>query len=94
MPPHMESSMGKKSGADTINPLQIIDRSTCVSCGSFWDTGPGFFEQNPDNSFSQVIEKFRLKGDIAQGNPLPELNDCARDASELCPVQIIRIEES
>lgn len=71
-----------------------IDRSTCVSCGSCWDTCPGFFEQNTDDSFSQVIEKFRLNGDIAQGMPLPDLEDCTKDAVDLCPVQIIRIEES
>lgn len=70
-----------------------IDRSTCISCGSCWDTCPGFFEQNPGDSFSQVIEKFRSNGDIAQGNPPADLNDCARDAADLCPVQIIRIEE-
>ena len=76
-------------------PMKVsIDRSTCVSCGSCWDTCPGFFEQNPDDSFSQVIEKFRLNGDIAQGITQPDLDDCAKDAADLCPVQIISIENS
>jgi ferredoxin len=71
-----------------------IDRSTCVSCGSCWDTCPTFFEQNPDDSFSQVIEKFRLNGDNAQGTPSPDLTGCIQDAADLCPVQIIRVKES
>jgi ferredoxin len=71
-----------------------IDRSTCVSCGSCWDACPGFFEQNPDDSFSQIIDKFRLNGNIAQGTPPPDLVACAQDAADLCPVQIISIEES
>jgi ferredoxin len=45
------------------------------------------------NSLCQVIEKFRLNGDIVQGTPPVVLNNCARDAVDLCPVQIIRIGE-
>ena len=50
-----------------------IDRGTCVSCGSCWDTCPGFFEQNPDDTFSQVIEKYRLDGKIGEGRPSADL---------------------
>ena len=71
-----------------------IDRSNCVSCGSCWDTCPDFFEQNPDDSFSQVIEKFRFNGNMAEGQPPQDLEDCARDAADLCPVQIISVEGS
>lgn len=51
------------------------------------------FEENPDDSFSQIIEKYRLNGNIAEGVPAPELEACASDASDSCPVQIIEIEE-
>lgn len=71
-----------------------IDRSTCVSCGSCWDTCPAFFEQNQDDSFSQVIEKFRIEGDIAHGTLPGDLADCARESADLCPVQIITIEDT
>ncbi|MDD4137865.1 MAG: ferredoxin [Methanoregula sp.] len=71
-----------------------IDRETCVSCGSCWDTCPGFFEQNPDDTFSQVIEKFRLDGKIGEGQPSTELEPCAQDAADLCPVQIISIDNA
>jgi ferredoxin len=64
-----------------------------VSCGSCWDTCPGFFEQDPDDSFSRIIEKYRLNGNIAEGTPPDDLVACAQEASDLCPVQIISIQE-
>jgi len=70
-----------------------IERSDCTSCGTCWDTCPEFFEENPDDAFSQVIEKFRLNGDIAQGTPPEDLEACARDAADLCPVSIIHTME-
>ena len=47
----------------------IIERATCVSCGSCWETCPGLFEQDPDDSFSRIIEKYRIDGNIAEGTP-------------------------
>ena len=72
----------------------IIDRITCVSCGSCWEACPGLFEEDPDDSFSQIVELYRVDGDIAKGKPPKALEPCARDAVDLCPVQIIRIEET
>jgi len=74
--------------------IVTIDRMTCVSCGSCYDTCPGFFEQSPDDTFSQVIEKYRLDGKIGEGTPPADLEACARDAADLCPVQIISIRDS
>ena len=74
--------------------IVTIDRQTCVSCGSCWDTCPGFFEQSPDDTFSQVIEKYRLDGKIGEGTPPAGLEGCTRDAADLCPVQIISISDS
>jgi ferredoxin len=71
-----------------------IDRGTCVSCGTCQETCPGLFEENPDDSFSQIVEKYRVNGNIAKGIPPEEFEACAREAADLCPVQIIRIEES
>jgi len=71
----------------------IIDRVTCVSCGSCWETCPKLFEQDPDDSFSRIIEKFRINGNIAEGIPTNDLILCAKDAADLCPVQIISIKE-
>ena len=69
-----------------------IERAMCVSCGQCWDSCPNFFEQNPDDSFSQVIEEFRIGGDIASGRPASDDEACARDAADLCPVTIIKID--
>jgi len=71
-----------------------IDRSNCTSCGTCWDTCPAFFEENPDDHFSRVIEKFRLAGNIEEGSAPENLEACVAEAADLCPVQIIRVEES
>ena len=70
-----------------------IDRGGCVSCGTCWDTCPGFFVQNPDDSFSQVIEAFRIDGKIETGRPPADLEGCARDAVAICPAQVISATE-
>jgi ferredoxin len=71
-----------------------IDRNECTSCGTCWETCPAFFEENSDDHFSQVIEKFRLNGGIAEGSVPEDLEDCTKEAADLCPVQIITVEES
>jgi ferredoxin len=51
------------------------------------------FEQDPDDSFSRIIEKYRINGNIAEGTPTEDLEACAQESSDLCPVQIISIKE-
>lgn len=70
-----------------------IDRATCVSCGSCWDVCPALFEQDPDDSFSRIVEQYRVQENIAKGAPPDHLAACAREASDLCPVQIISIDD-
>jgi ferredoxin len=69
-----------------------IDRNDCTSCGTCWETCPAFFEENPDDHLSQVIEKFRLNSDNAQGTVPEDLESCVTDAADLCPVSIITLE--
>ncbi|MDD1689668.1 MAG: ferredoxin [Methanoregula sp.] len=69
-----------------------IERSDCTSCGTCWETCPAFFEENPDDHFSQVIGKFRLNGNIGEGSAPDELEACVTDAADLCPVSIITVE--
>jgi ferredoxin len=52
-----------------------------------------FFVQNAEDSFSEIVEIYRIDGNIAEGTPPAEAEDCARDAADLCPAQIIRLEE-
>jgi ferredoxin len=68
-----------------------IERVTCVSCGSCWDACPAFFEQNTDDSFSQVISRYRIADNPAEGTAAEDLEACVKDAADLCPVQIIHI---
>lgn len=70
----------------------IIDRMNCVSCATCWETCPGLFEQNSDDSFSQIIEKYRQNGSRAEGIPPEDLEECAVNAADLCPASVITIE--
>jgi ferredoxin len=69
-----------------------IERDTCVSCGSCYETCPDFFEESPEDSFSQVKEKFRKKGSISEGEAPADMAACVQEAADLCPVTIIHVE--
>jgi ferredoxin len=70
-----------------------IHRDGCVSCGSCWETCPAFFEQNQEDSFSQVIAQFRTAAENpAEGAATEDLEACVTEAADLCPVQIIQSE--
>jgi ferredoxin len=71
-----------------------IDRANCTSCSTCWETCPEFFEEDPDDSFSRVIEKFRASENPGKGIAPKDLEACVKEAADLCPVQIITIEES
>ena len=70
-----------------------IDRMNCVSCGTCWETCPGFFIENPDDSFSQVIDTFRIKGNPAEGTPTADLEPCVTEAADTCPASVILVEK-
>ena len=73
--------------------IVTIERETCVSCGSCYDTCPDFFEENPDDSFSQIKKAFRKRDNIGEGEAPAEMEACVRDAADLCPVEIIHVED-
>ncbi|KCZ73443.1 ferredoxin [Candidatus Methanoperedens nitroreducens] len=68
-----------------------IDRDGCISCGNCWTTCPEFFEQNPDDDRSQVIEEYRTEGNMGEGEAPENLEDLVRRAADLCPVQVIHV---
>jgi ferredoxin len=68
-----------------------IDRDDCISCATCWSTCPEFFEENPDDFISQVIEQYRLNDNPGEGEAPQDLADCVQDAADGCPVQIIRV---
>jgi len=71
----------------------VIDRKNCVSCGTCWDTCPDIFEESPEDSLSQIVEKYRLNGNNAEGKPPADLEDCAVQAAYGCCSAVITVEQ-
>ncbi len=66
----------------------IQEHSKCIGCGSCIAVCPKFFELGEDNL--ALIKNAQAVGE----NQELEVKDagCAKEAVEICPVQIIRIE--
>lgn len=71
-----------------------IDRDECILCGSCWEDCPEVFEESPEDDLSQVVEQYRMNGDLARGQVPNELEDCVQSAADVCPVEIIHLETS
>ncbi len=69
-----------------------IDRDNCISCATCWTVCPEFFEENPEDGFSQVVEKYRVNGNIGEGQAPEELEGCVKDAANGCPVEVIHMQ--
>jgi ferredoxin len=68
----------------------VIDRDGCISCGACWEGCPEFFEENPDDNFSQVVKKYR-SGGLGDGEAPDDLTDCVIKTSEGCPAEVIHV---
>lgn len=68
-----------------------LNRDECISCGSCWAICPDFFEEDPDDDVVQIVQAYRVNGDISIGQVPPEQEDYVRDAAETCPVEVIQI---
>jgi ferredoxin len=68
-----------------------IVREECISCETCWTVCPEFFEQNPADSWSQVVSKYRTAGDPANGEAPDNLLDKVQEAADSCPVTIINV---
>jgi ferredoxin len=78
-----------------MNKIRIrIDREECILCGSCYEACPEVFEESPDDGLSQVVEKYRIDDDPAQGEVPKDLQDCVTEAADVCPVEIIHVEAS
>lgn len=69
-----------------------IDRDECISCGACWSACPEVFEENSDDGLTQVVTKYQVGGDPGVGEIPADLVDCANDAADSCPVEIIHVE--
>lgn len=67
----------------------IIQRSKCIGCGSCAAICPEFFEMVEDG-FSHLKNSKRNN----EGNDELEISElnCIKEAADVCPVQIIKIE--
>ncbi len=73
--------------------VRIDPRDTCISdmvcvsiCGEV-------FEMNDEDGKSQIVEQYRVAPDnLAEGIIPDDLKDCAQEAADSCPVNIIHVE--
>lgn len=66
------------------NNMKIkIDEEKCIGCGSCVAVCPDCFEMTDDN-------KARLKNEVADKECSDE---CTKEAVDICPVQVIKVEE-
>ena len=70
----------------------IINRDECISCGACWSSCSDVYEQNAEDTKSQLVAKFQIGGNIAEGKVEDNLTECARQGAEVCPVQVISVE--
>ena len=73
------------------NVKVTIDRDQCISCESCWTTCPEVFEQNSNDSWSQVVAKYQTGGDPATGQFPDTLQAKVQEAADACPVTIIHV---
>jgi len=68
-----------------------IDRKGCINFRQCWNTCPEFFEQNPNDTYSQIISKYRIENNPVEGEVSGKLVEMVKKAADLCPVRIIQI---
>jgi ferredoxin len=64
-----------------------IDRDGCIECGACTTTCPAVFELK-ENEKASIISQYR-SGGSDKGEVGPDLNSCAKDAADSCPVAVI-----
>ena len=84
---NLEVKMGGKFFKVTIK------REECISCGACWSTCPEVFEENEEDGLSQIVEAYRISGNIAEGLVPEALGNCVQEAADGCPVEVILVEE-
>ena len=69
-----------------------IDREECIACGVCYSDCPEVFEEDDDDSTSQIVQKYRIDENPAEGEIPAGLTDCLQTAADGCPVEAIHIE--
>lgn len=68
-----------------------VDRDECISCAVCWSTCEEVFEENPDDGLTQIAKPYRVDDDLSEGTIPASLEECAREAAEDCPVDVIHV---
>ena len=53
---------------------------------------PEIYEQNAEDEKSQIVGKFRVAENIAEGSVEGTLVECAQQGADGCPVQVISLD--
>ncbi len=70
----------------------MIDRDGCISCGTCWLECPDLFEESPEDAKSQIVERYRARSQLSEGDGPDEAAGCAQVAADECPVTVITVE--
>jgi ferredoxin len=68
-----------------------IRREECISCETCWTTAAEFFQQNGTDSWSEIVPKYRIGGNNAEGEAPDDLLTKVQEAADACPVTIIDV---
>ncbi len=69
-----------------------IDRDGCISCGACYSACGEFFEPNPDDDLTQVVEQYRTGGNLGEGQAPDDMESCVKEGEQVCPVEVIHVE--
>ncbi len=70
-----------------------IDRGGCIECGACESSCEQVFHL-PDNDKAVIVEKYRINGKLEAGKVLADMESCAQEAADSCPVTVISTEKS
>ncbi|BES82611.1 ferredoxin [Pyrodictium abyssi] len=70
-----------------------IDREQCIADMVCVSLCPDVFEMSEEDGKAQIVSKWRVDDNPAEGLVPADLKDCVASASEACPVSIIHFEE-
>ncbi|MGI6368597.1 MAG: ferredoxin [Anaerolineae bacterium] len=68
-----------------------IDRDECISCGACWSSCPDVFAENDDDGLTMVATDYQVDGEPGEGSIPDDLEDCANDGADSCPVECIHV---
>ena len=66
-----------------------IDREGCIECGVCMSTCPAVFIL-VEGEKASIVEQFRTT-DLSEGEVGEDLQACAKEAADVCPVSVIRV---